>query len=160
VKVSLVVAIAQNGVIGRDGGLPWHLPEDLRHFRRVTTGHAIIMGRKTWDSIGRPLPKRRSIVVSRQPALRLDGAEVAGSLDEALALAAQTDPEPMVIGGASMYEAALPRADRIYLTEVLEDAEGDVRFPLLDRSVWREIDRREIEGATFLTLERPQEGTP
>ena len=159
-KVSLVVAIAQNGVIGRDGGLPWHLPEDLRHFRRVTTGHAIIMGRKTWDSIGRPLPKRRSIVVSRQPALRLDGAEVAGSLDEALALAAQTDPEPMVIGGASMYEAALPRADRIYLTEVLEDAEGDVRFPLLDRSVWREIDRREIEGATFLTLERPQEGTP
>lgn len=152
--LAIVVAVAENGVIGRDGGLPWHLPEDLKHFRQVTTGHAILMGRRTWASIGRPLPQRRSIVVSGTPGFAPAGAEVAASLDEALRLARETDPEPRVIGGARLYAEALPRATRLFLTRVHRVADGDTRFPPLDLSEWREVERRDGEGVTFLTLER------
>jgi dihydrofolate reductase len=154
--LALIVAMARNGVIGKRGALPWHIPEDLKHFRRVTAGHAIIMGRTTHASIGRALPSRRNIVVSRSPTFAAEGCEVAHALDEAIALARQTDPEPMIIGGAAVYEEALPLVTRIYLTEVLRDVEGDVRFPDFDRSAWREIERTqgESEGVSFVLLER------
>lgn len=156
--LGLIVAIGPGGVIGRGGDLPWHVPEDLAHFRRVTTGHAIIMGRKTHESIGRPLPKRRNIVVSRQSGLRLEGCDVAGSLDEAIRLAHEGgDPEPLVIGGARLYAEALPRATRLYITEIDRDVpEGDTFFPELDRGRFREVERRpgRSEGVTFVTLER------
>ena len=153
--LALVVAMARGRVIGRDGGLPWHIPEDLRHFRRVTMGHAILMGRKTWDSIGRALPGRRNIVITRNRALKLEGADVVHSLEEAVALARKGgDSEPRVIGGASLYEAALPLATRIYLTEVDLEVEGDTFFPELGQGRWRETDRREQEKLCFLVLER------
>lgn len=132
--LALVVAVAKNGVIGKNGALPWHHPEDLKHFKAVTTGHAIIMGRNTYASIGKPLPNRRNIVVSRTPSFLANGCEVAASLDEAIRLARTTDPEPRIIGGAALYAAALPRATSIYFTEVDESPDGDVRFPEFDRS--------------------------
>ncbi|MGM0577785.1 MAG: dihydrofolate reductase [Myxococcota bacterium] len=150
----LVVAVSRNGVIGKDGGLPWHIPGDLKHFKRNTMGHAIIMGRRTWESIGRPLPGRRNIVVSRRRDLEIPGCEVAHDLDEALALARTEDDAPRVIGGASLYEEALPRATRLLLTEVDRDVEGDTFFPEFERSEWVEVEREEGDGVTFLTLER------
>ncbi|MBI2388798.1 MAG: dihydrofolate reductase [Deltaproteobacteria bacterium] len=157
-KLALVVAVARNGVIGKDGGLPWRIPEDLRHFKRVTVGHAVIMGRKTWDSIGRPLPDRRNIVVTRRPhELAVPaGVEVAGSFDEALSLARRTDDEPRVIGGAELYRLALPCATRVFLTEVDRDVEGDAFLPPFDRSAFREAERRAGEDptVTYVTLER------
>lgn len=152
----LVLARARNGVIGNAGGLPWHVPEDLQHFRRVTTGHAIIMGRKTYESIGRPLPKRRNIVVSRRRDLALEGCEVYGSLDEAIAHARTTDPEPRVIGGAEIYAQALPHATKIFLTEIDRDVEGDTRMDAFAPSAWIETARvaGETPGVSFVTLER------
>jgi dihydrofolate reductase len=152
--LALVVAIADNGVIGKDGGLAWRIPEDLRHFKAMTMGHAIIMGRKTHASIGRPLAGRRNIVVSRT-ADGFDGCELARSLEDAIALARTTDDEPRIIGGAQIYEEALPLATRIFLTEVHGAYEGDA-FLHLDRSGWRETSRRaaETEGVEFVTLER------
>ncbi len=154
--LALVVAMGRGGVIGADGDLPWHFSEDLKHFRRVTTGHAVVMGRKTWDSIGRPLPGRRNIIVSRNPELRIEGCEVADSLEQAIALARQQDLEPRVIGGATLYEQALPLATKLFLTEVDIEVQGDTFFPTFERSDWRELDRRpgEAEELTFLTLER------
>ncbi len=154
--LALVVAMGRGGVIGRDGGLPWHFSEDLKHFRRVTTGHAVIMGRKTWDSIGRPLPGRRNIIVSRQLDLEIEGCEVADSLERALEMAREHDTEPRIIGGATLYVQALPLATRLFLTEVDIDVDGDTFFPSLDRSEWQERDRRAGEAAEllFLTLER------
>jgi dihydrofolate reductase len=151
----LVLAVAKNGVIGKDGKVPWHVPEDLKHFRRSTTGHAVIMGRKTWDEVGKPLPNRRNLVVSRNADLRLDGAEVVPSLDEAIALARTTDAEPRVIGGAEIYRLALPLATRVLLTEIQLEPEGDTFFTL-DRSGFRETERRAGEDprAVFVTLER------
>ncbi len=152
--LALIVARARNGVIGARGTLPWRIPEDLKHFRRVTTGHAIVMGRKTYESIGRPLPDRRNIVVSRQPALVLAGCEVAPSLESALVLARATDPEPIVIGGAELYREALPAATRVFLTDVHAEPEGDAFFPELDQSDWDEASRREGDGVTFRELVR------
>jgi dihydrofolate reductase len=151
----LVLAVAKNGVIGKDGQVPWHVPEDLKHFRLSTTGHAVIMGRKTWDEVGKPLPNRRNLVVSRKVDLRLDGAEVVPSLDEAIALARITDAEPRVIGGAEIYRQALPLATRVLLTEIQLEPEGDTFFTL-DRSGFRETERRAGEDprAVFVTLER------
>lgn len=145
--LAIVVAVADGGVIGRDAGLPWHLPEDLRHFKDVTMGHAMIMGRKTFDSIGRALPGRTSIVVSRGAPTLPEGVALARSFEEAVAIARQTDGEPRVIGGASIYEAALPLATRIFLTEVHRPVTGDTFFPPFDRAAFREIERR--PGATF-----------
>ena len=138
-QYALIVAASLNGVIGRDGGLPWHIPEDLKYFRRNTVGHAIIMGRRTYDSIGRPLPKRRNIVVTRQKGLQIEGCDVVHSLKEALELAWKEDPEPRVIGGATLYEQAMPRATRLFLTEVQQHVEGDTFFPNWHPEEWEEV---------------------
>ena len=154
--LALVVAMNRARVIGVNGALPWHISEDLKHFKRITVGHAIVMGRKTHESIGRPLPDRRNIVVSRQPGLRFEGCQVAGSLDAALRLAREDDDEPRIVGGASLYAEALPRVTKMFLTQVDRDVEGDAFFPQFDRSQWEETERRdaEEEGVTFLTLVR------
>ena len=156
-RLTLVVARARNGVIGRDNALPWHLPEDLRHFKATTLGHAILMGRRTFESIGRPLPGRRTIVVTRDPTWSHPGCERAGSLEEAIALASRapagaalaTD-EVFVVGGAQLYAQALPLADRIIATEIALDVEGDVHFPALDPAFWRETAREEHTSARGL----------
>ncbi len=135
--ISLVVAAAENDVIGRAGGLPWNLSSDLKHFKRITKGHRVIMGRRTWVSIGRPLPKRINVVVTRDRSLAPAGCLVSHSLDEALAVAmAVGDREVFVIGGAELYVQALAGADRIYLTRVAAEIDGDVRFPVLDETLW------------------------
>lgn len=135
--VSLVVAMARNRVIGRDNALPWRLPADLAYFRKVTMGHPIVMGRRTYESIGRPLPGRHNIVVSRNRAFQAPGCTVVGSLEEAWRAAGDTD-EVCVIGGTSLFRETLPVADRIHLTEVEADVEGDTYFPEFDRSDWTE----------------------
>lgn len=139
-RLSLILARARNGVIGRQGGLPWHLPGDLAFFKATTLDHAIVMGRKTWDSIGRPLPRRRSIVVTRNPQWSAVGAERVGSIDAALALCG-ADEDVFVIGGAELYQAALPRADRLILTEIDHDFDGDTFLPAPDPALWRETAR-------------------
>lgn len=153
-NVTLILARARNGVIGRNGALPWHLPEDLKRFKALTLGHPVVMGRKTWDSIlarnGKPLPGRRNIVISRQPGFVAAGAEAAGSLDGALALCADA-PVVFVIGGAQIYAEALPRAQCVELTEIDADFEGDAVMPALDPAVWQEA-QRETHGPT---TERP-----
>lgn len=126
--IALLVAMADDGVIGRDNTLPWHLPRDLQWFKRLTTGHTIIMGRTTYQSIGRPLPNRRNIVLSRNPAFKADGVEVVATLEDALELV-QNDTEVFVVGGAAVYGLALPLAQRMYLTRVHARVDGDVRFP-------------------------------
>jgi dihydrofolate reductase len=139
-KISLIVALSRNGVIGRQNQLPWHLPDDLRHFKQLTVGKPVIMGRKTYDSIGKPLPNRRNIVISRQSHLAIPGCEVADSLATALQLTA-TEPEVMIIGGAQIFAESLPLATDLYLTEIAADIEGDVYFPEFDRTKWQEISR-------------------
>ncbi len=134
--VSLVVAASKNNVIGRDGELPWHLPEDLRHFKRITTGKPVIMGRKTFESIGRPLPDRHNIVMTRDPDYAAEGCDVVDSVAEALDVAGDAD-EVMVIGGGQVYRDFLPRADRIYMTRVQAEVQGDTRFPRIEGNVWR-----------------------
>ena len=155
-SVTLIAAVARNGVIGKDGGLPWKIPEDLAFFKRTTSGHAVIMGRRTFEEVGRPLPSRRNIVVSRQPGLVLQGCEVAPSLEEAIELAHTTDPDPFVIGGAEIYRAALGIADRMLITEIDRDVEGDTWFPPFDRAAWRETERRvgDTPGVTFVVYRR------
>lgn len=135
-RVLLVAAVARNGVIGARGKLPWHLPEDLKHFKQLTLGHPVIMGRRTWDSLGRPLPGRENIVISRAPGFEAAGASVAASLPAAIALCAG-EPVAFVIGGSEIYAAALPHADGLVLTEIDADYEGDTRFPDWDRSAWK-----------------------
>lgn len=151
-RLALIAAVADNGVIGRDNALPWHLPGDLAHFKRVTLGKPVVMGRRTFDSIGRPLPGRCNIVISRDASYRPEGCRVLPSLEEALEVAvrvAQRDgvDEAVVIGGAQVYAAALPRADRLYLTEVHAAVDGDVNFPQVDWSQWSETDRERCPAA-------------
>ena len=134
--VSLVVAAAKNNVIGREGELPWHLPDDLRHFKRLTTGKPIIMGRRTFESIGRPLPDRHNIVMTRDPDYAAAGCDVVTSVSDALKLAGD-DSEVMVIGGGQVYRDFLPRAGRIYLTRVQAEIDGDTYFPEIDASDWQ-----------------------
>ncbi|UCE85926.1 MAG: dihydrofolate reductase [Deltaproteobacteria bacterium] len=138
-KLSIIAAVSENGVIGIDGRLPWHLPADQAFFKRATIGHAVIMGRRTFESIQGPLPKRTTIVVTRNRAYRAPGAVVVEDLDAALAAAAGDD-EVFVAGGAELYREALPRADRLYLTVVHTDVAGDVFFPEVDFSAWRLVD--------------------
>ncbi len=140
--LTLIAAIARNGVIGKDNALPWHLPADLRHFKALTTGHAVIMGRKTWESLPerfRPLPGRQNIVITRNAAYAAPGASVAGSLPDAVAAA--TGDEAFVIGGAELYQTALPLADRLQLTEIDAEFAGDTWFPMRDPLQWRETTR-------------------
>ena len=159
--ISLILARADNGVIGAGGGLPWRLPDDLRRFKALTMGKPCIMGRKTWDSLPRkPLSGRTNILVTRNAAFAAEGAVVVGSLDEALAVAAKENPsEIMVIGGADIFAAALPRAGRIHLTEVHAAPDGDVRLPSFAPADWREVARERHttpDGLAFsyITLER------
>ncbi len=144
--IALVVAVSRNGVIGRDGGLPWHISSDLKRFKAITLGKPVIMGRKTWESLPRkPLPGRSNIVVTRQKGFAVDGAVVVGDVQAALAAAALEQPsEICVIGGGDIYRQTLPQAGRIYLTEVQMDVEGDTHFPVLDPAAWREVSREEV----------------
>jgi dihydrofolate reductase len=139
-RLTLIVARARNGVIGKDNAMPWRIPGEQAYFKRVTMGHPIIMGRKTWESIGRPLPGRRSIVVTRNPGFVAPGAEVVGSLDAALAQCAGA-AEAFVVGGAELYRLALPHADRLLITEIDFDFDGDTTFPAPDPARWREAAR-------------------
>jgi dihydrofolate reductase len=155
VSLSIVAAVSENGVIGRDGGLPWRLPDETRFFKELTTGHTVIMGRKTWDEIARPLRHRRNIVITRNPSWSAEGAERAGSLAAALELAGG-EAQVFVIGGAEVYRQALPIADRMYLTQVHAVVEGDTWFPEWDAAEWRvdseqrfEADARNAHGFTI-----------
>ncbi|MGH3413510.1 MAG: dihydrofolate reductase [Marmoricola sp.] len=145
-RVVLVAAVADNGVIGADGAIPWHIGEDFRHFKRVTAGHALVMGRATYDSIGRPLPGRPNIVVTANRSWSADGTEVAHSLEEALRLAGGSACDVAVIGGARVYAGALPLADAQVLTEVHLSPPGDTHYPAFDRSQWRETRRESGPG--------------
>lgn len=138
-RISLIVAMSDNGVIGREGELPWRLSADLRRFKKLTMGHHIIMGRRTFESIGRLLPGRTPVVVTRQNSYDAGGAFIAGSVDEAIRLAA-ADAEVFVCGGAEIYRASLSKIDRIYLTHVHAQVEGDTLFPDFDWSAWRKIE--------------------
>ena len=145
-RLYLIAAVAANGIIGAGGKLPWHIPGELKHFKKLTLGHPVIMGRLTWASLGKPLPGRENIVVSRQPAFEAPGASVASSVEAAVALCAG-EPVAFVIGGAEIYAAALPLADGLVLTEIDKDYEGDTRFPDWDRKAWRETQKEAPSAA-------------
>lgn len=153
--LAMIFAAARNGCIGKNGGLPWHLSEDLEHFKRTTRGHTVIMGRRTFESIGRPLPGRRNLVVSRRAGLRIPGVEVFDSIDRAIETARTTDSMPFILGGADIYRAALDQATRLYVTEVQIDVDGDTFFTF-DQSDWVEVERRpgERDPVVFVTYER------
>lgn len=160
--VTMVVAIAENHAIGKDNQLLWHLPKDLKHFKQITAGHTIIMGRKTFDSMGKPLPNRRNIVITRNEDLELTGAEVVTNMDAALALAS-SEEEVFIIGGAEIYKMAMSLTDKIYLTVVHHSFEGDAYFPEIDPDIWEETasehhetDDKHQYKFTYSTLERRQ----
>lgn len=160
-RISLIVAVGRNGVIGREGALPWRLPADLKRFKALTIGHVMIMGRKTYESIGRPLPGRRSVIVSRQAGYAVPGATVATSLENAIAVAGDVS-EVFVIGGGEIYQAALPCAHRLLVTEVDASPEGDAYFPAVDTTIWSETAREthpaaegaDAPGFAFVDYER------
>lgn len=150
-KLSMIVAAAQNRVIGRDNALPWYLPNDLKYFKQTTLGKPIIMGRKTYESIGKPLPGRTNIVITRQTDYQPDGVKVVHSVAEARDLAESVclidgQEEAMIMGGAEIYTLALPDADRLYLTEVHADVDGDAYFPEYDKTEWKEISREDFSA--------------
>lgn len=151
-KIVLIAAFAQNRVVGIENRLPWHLPEDLKYFKRTTSGKAIIMGRKTYDSIGRPLPNRTNIVITRNSDFTAPGIKVVDSLEAAIAMAKEVNlingvEEVMIIGGASIYESALPIADRLYLTHVHAKVEGDAYFPEVNFQKWTEVNREDYKAS-------------
>jgi len=158
--ISIIAAMTDNRVIGVNNQLPWNLPADMKWFRQQTMGKPVLMGRKTYDSIGRPLPKRRNIVISRDGALKIDGCEVVGSAAAAFQLCG-TEQEVMIIGGASFYEQTLPQANRLYLTLVHSEIAGDAWFPEIDFDQWKELERIDHHADeanafdySFLVLER------
>jgi dihydrofolate reductase len=162
VTVSLIVAVSSNGVIGRDGGLPWYLPADLKHFKRTTMGHHLIVGRRTWEEVGKPLPGRSMVVVTRSPRFAPEGAQVARSLEQALELAS-VDDEVFIGGGAQIYRVALERdlVDRIYLTRIHAEVEGDTFLPEIDLGRWKlvseehhEADEKNEFPFSFMVYER------
>jgi dihydrofolate reductase len=152
-NVTLIAAVGRNGVIGADNEMPWRIPEDFAFFKRTTMGHPMVMGRKTFDSIGRVLPGRRTIVVTRQADWTHPDVETAHSLTEALALAGPAD-EVFVCGGGQVYAEAMPYAHRLLITEVDQSPEGDVTFPAIDISEWREVSREPHDGFSWVTYER------
>ena len=152
--VTLIAAVAANGVIGRDGDIPWRLPGEQKLFKARTVGHVLVMGRRTYESIGRPLPERTTIVVTRQPGWRAEGVLTATSVPEALARAAEVDEEIYVAGGQEIYRAALPVADRMVITRVEARPDGDTVFPPVDWAGWREVEREPHEGFEVVTYER------
>ena len=148
-QVSLIVAMSENRVIGVENGLPWHLPEDLRHFKRVTSGHPVIMGRKTFESIGRPLPKRTNIVLTRQKDYCFDGVEVFASVEDALTWTRKNVPEEeevFFIGGEEIFRQVLPFANRIYLTVIHKKIDGDAFFPEFDQGLFEVISQKNGSG--------------
>lgn len=144
-KISLIAAVAANGVIGRNNDLPWHLPDDMKFFMETTKGHYVVLGRKNYESLPpkyKPLPNRTNIIVTRQKNFDAPGCLVVHTIDEAIALARDNgEQEAMIIGGAEIYKLALPSADRLYLTEIKAKVDGDVRFPYFDRGEWKEVSR-------------------
>jgi len=150
--VTLIAAVARNGVIGADGGIPWHLPEDFAHFKATTLGHTLVMGRATYESIGRPLPGRTTIVVTRDPEWTAEGVFVVHSLEEALAMGG--DDEVFIAGGAAVYEQAMAYADVLLISEVDLEPEGDTFFPPIDIAVWADVAREVREGFTIVRWER------
>jgi len=157
--VSAVVAIAENHAIGKNNQLLWHLPNDLKHFRLITTGHTVIMGRKTYESVGKPLPNRRNIIITRQQ-IEIAGCEVVSSIEEALALCA-AEQEVFIVGGAEIYKLAMPLTDRIYLTIVHQSFEADAFFPEISKTEWTEAQREDYAADekntipySFITLNR------
>lgn len=158
-KLALVAAVGDNGVIGADGDLPWHHPEDLRHFKRTTVGHPVVVGRRTYESIaarlGGPLPGRLNVVLSTRELDLPEGAVRAGGVEEAVEVARETGSDvAYVVGGATVYEQFLDRADRLVLTEIHASHEGDTYFPEWDRDAWREVDREDREALSFVVYER------
>jgi dihydrofolate reductase len=153
-SVTLVAAVAENGVIGRDGAIPWHLPADQAHFKALTLGHVLIMGRRTYESIGRALPGRTTVVVTRQPQWTAPGVVVCHSVDEALERALEIDPEVFVVGGSTVYAAALPHASDMVLSQVEGSFDGDTYLPSYDRSEWHEVTRQECHAFTIIRLQR------
>ena len=158
--LSLIAALGKNRVIGDHNTLPWHLPADLKRFKELTAGHTVIMGRKTYESIGRPLPKRRNIIITRQADLKIPGCEIADSLENAIKLVAD-EKEVFIIGGAQIFEQSLGKADRMYLTFVDHDFPGDAYFPEYDTSQWRVIEEEKFPADasnpfpySFITLEK------
>jgi dihydrofolate reductase len=158
--IALIYAQSENGVIGRDNDLPWHLPEDLKHFKRLTTGHTIVMGRKTFDSIGRALPNRRSVIMTRQPDFAAEGCDVVGSWEEALE-ATRNEPLVFVIGGAGVFQVAMPQAERVHRTMVHATIPGDVVLEDLNPAEWDlvsseefEADERHAHNLSFQILDR------
>jgi dihydrofolate reductase len=145
-KLALVVAVAENGVIGRAGGLPWRLSTDLKRFKSITMGKPVIMGRKTWESIGKPLPGRLNLVVTRDPDYRAEGARTTSSLDEALAVAQrETEAEEVcIIGGGEIFGEAMERADRLHVTYVQAEVEGDAYFPPIDEAAWEAVSSEDV----------------
>lgn len=152
--IVMVAAVADNGVIGLGGDIPWSIPEDLRHFRATTRGHTVVMGRRTFESIGHPLPYRTNIVVTRDPDWTADGVFVAHGLPEAIALARDFEGDVMVIGGGHIYAEAMPLADVQVLTEVHQSPDGDTRYPDFDRAEWQEAWRESHDGYEFVRWER------
>ena len=151
IRLAMMVAKASNNVIGRNNKLPWYLPNDLKYFKQVTFGKPVIMGRKTWESLGKPLPGRTNIVITRQSGFQAEGAKVVATLDEAIAMAENVafidgQEEAVIMGGAEIYALALPRADRLYLTEVHAQVEGDTWFPEYDSTEWNEIGREDFQA--------------
>ena len=153
-KIVMVAAVAENGVIGLDGDIPWSISEDLKHFRRVTRDNTVVMGRRTFDSIGHPLPFRTNVVITRDRAWSHDGVFVAHDVDEAIALSQEFDGDVMVMGGAQIYAAAMPRATHQVLTEVHQSPEGDTHYPAWDRDEWVETERESHDGFDFVWWER------
>ncbi|NBW52886.1 MAG: dihydrofolate reductase [Betaproteobacteria bacterium] len=141
-KLSIIVAISSNRVIGVNNSLPWHLSEDLKHFKSLTTGHTIIMGRKTYESIGRALPNRRNIVISRNTETSFEGTEVVHSIEDAFSIS-KHDDEVFVIGGSNIYEQALNLVDHLYITEIKKSFSGDAFFPEINKSIWTESSRED-----------------
>lgn len=159
-RVAIIVAMGKNRVIGKENLLPWHLPADLKHFKELTTGHPIIMGRKTYESIGKPLPNRKNIIVTRQSGFHAEGCSIANSLQQAIALAEPAE-QSFIIGGATIYQQAMDLSDTMYITLVDADIEGDAFFPEWDQNNWRETDRSDHEpdeknkyNYSFRTLKR------
>jgi dihydrofolate reductase len=161
-KISLIVAMASNRVIGLNNKMPWHLSADLKRFKKITMGSPILMGRKTFESIGRPLPGRTNIILTRNPAYTQEGCVVVNDLETAIWTGCRNSGEIFVIGGSDLYAALLPRAETIYLTEIRKEFPGDTFFPALDMNNWSEVEREDVDddrddagfGYSFLRLDR------
>jgi dihydrofolate reductase len=151
-RLSIIVAMAKNRTIGVDNTLPWRCPEDLKHFKALTMGHHMIMGRKTYDSIGKPLPGRTTVVVTRNTGLQIDGCLIAHSLEQAIAACAG-DEAIFIVGGAELYTQSLPLADTLYITEIQQDVEGDAHFPAFNKAEWQEVSREVRSQETPQPLE-------